>query len=173
MAPTSKTGALFVLGERSVPHGIIVDAQGRRFANESESYVDLGHHMLEHDKDGDFWLVTDKIHALKYLRNYMLDPSGAKGLKAEGVLHKEDTIEELAVSIGADPAVLRETVERFNGFAHAGVDGDFGRGNSAYDRYYSDPNVHPKPEPGHGGEEALLRGEAGHRRPRHQGWCGL
>ncbi|MGO1704766.1 MAG: FAD-binding protein [Candidatus Corynebacterium faecigallinarum] len=120
VAPTSKTGALFVLGERSVPHGIIVDAQGRRFANESEAYVDLGHHMLEHDKDGDFWLVTDKIHALKYLRNYMLDPSGAKALKAEGVLHKEDTIEELAVSIGADPAVLRETVERFNGFARAG-----------------------------------------------------
>ena len=148
VAPTSKTGALFVLGECSVPHGIIVDAQGRRFANESESYVGLGHHMLEHDKDGDFWLVTDKIHALKYLRNYMLDPSGAKALKAEGVLHKEDTIEELAVSIGADPEVLRETVERFNGFARAGVDGDFGRANSAYDRYYSDPNVHPNPNLG-------------------------
>ena len=32
---------------------------------------------------------------------------------------------------------------REDGFARAGVDGDFGRGNSAYDRYYGDPTVHP------------------------------
>lgn len=148
VAESSGSAALFVLGERSVPHGIIVDAQGRRFANESESYVDLGHHMLEHDRDGDYWLVTDHRHAVKYLRNYMLDPKGVAALKKDGLLHKEDTLEELATAIGADPTVLRETVERFNGFARAGVDGDFGRGNSAYDRYYSDPNVHPNPNLG-------------------------
>jgi 3-oxosteroid 1-dehydrogenase len=44
-----------------------------------------------------------------------------------------------------DPARLRATVDRFNGFARAGVDGDFGRGNSAYDRYYGDPTVRPNP----------------------------
>lgn len=148
VAASSASGTLFVLGERSVPHGIIVDAKGERFANESESYVDLGHHMIEHDIDGDFWLVADHVHALKYLRNYMLDPRGVKAMKAEGILHKADTLEELASSIGADPATLRSTVDRFNGFARAGVDGDFGRGNSAYDRYYSDPNVHPNPNLG-------------------------
>lgn len=46
------------------------------------------------------------------------------------------------------PEVLRDTVERFNGFARSGVDGDFGRGNSAYDRYYSDPTVKPNPNLG-------------------------
>src|SRR5690625_2362284 len=44
--------------------------------------------------------------------------------------------------------VLRKTVDRFNGFARSGVDGDFGRGNSAYDRYYSDPSVRPNPNLG-------------------------
>ncbi len=33
----------FIVGERSLPYSIIVDARGDRFANESESYVDLGH----------------------------------------------------------------------------------------------------------------------------------
>ena len=50
--------------------------------------------------------------------------------------------------MNVNPAVLRGTVERFNGFARAGVDGDFGRGNSAYDRYYGDPTVHPNPNLG-------------------------
>jgi 3-oxosteroid 1-dehydrogenase len=40
---------------------------------------------------------------------------------------------------------LRDTLERFNDFADRGVDEDFHRGESAYDRYYSDPTVKPNP----------------------------
>lgn len=137
----------FLVGERAMPYSILVDGQGRRFANESESYIDLGHHMLEHDKDGRWWMIADKRHR-RYLRNYLLAPGIASKLKARGSYHEADTIEELARKIGADPAVLRETVDRFNGFARSGVDGDFGRGASAYDRYYSDPRVHPNPNLG-------------------------
>ncbi|TIC83244.1 FAD-binding protein [Nocardioides sp. GY 10113] len=147
-APTEVSAPGFLVGERSFPFSIIVDGRGDRFANESESYVDLGHHMLEHDKDGAYWMITDRRHALRYLRSYALDPRAAKALRAEGKMVKADTLEELAGLIGVDPGRLSATVERFNGFARAGVDGDFGRGNSAYDRYYSDPLVRPNPNLG-------------------------
>ena len=62
-----------------------------------------------------------------------------------GIMVKADSIGELATKLDMEPARLGSTVDRFNGFARAGVDGDFGRGNSAYDRYYGDPTVHPNP----------------------------
>ena len=34
---------------------------------------------------------------------------------------------------------------RFNENASAGEDPDFGRGRSAYDRYYGDPTITPNP----------------------------
>ncbi|MCQ4362865.1 FAD-binding protein [Mycobacterium gordonae] len=37
------------------------------------------------------------------------------------------------------------TMTRFNQNAAAGIDPDFGRGASAYDRYYGDPTVKPNP----------------------------
>ncbi|MEI7717285.1 MAG: FAD-binding protein, partial [Mycobacterium sp.] len=36
----------------------------------------------------------------------------------------------------------------FNGFARTGVDEDFHRGDSAYDRYYGDPTNKPNPNLG-------------------------
>ncbi|WP_182113173.1 MULTISPECIES: FAD-dependent oxidoreductase [unclassified Actinotalea] len=141
-------GPSFLVGERSLPYCLIVDRHGARFANESESYVDLGHHMLEHDKDGAFWMVSDVRHARRYLRSYAMDPRLTKAMTEEGLMAKAGTLAELATKIGVDARTFRATVERFNGFARAGVDGDFGRGNSAYDRYYGDPTVHPNPNLG-------------------------
>ena len=46
---------------------------------------------------------------------------------------------------GIDGAGLAETVERFNANAEQGIDPDYGRGESAYNRALGDPNpkVHP------------------------------
>lgn len=135
----------FIVAERSLPYSIMVDARGERFANESESYVDLGHRMLEHDKDGPYWLIGDVRHARRYLRTFAMDPKNNKAMREAGIMVKAGTLGELARRIGMDPARLDATVTRFNGFARSGVDGDFGRGNSAYDRYYGDPTVKPNP----------------------------
>lgn len=140
----------FLVSERSMPFSIIVDAAGERFANESESYVDLGHHMLEHSRNvpGKYWMVTDARHARRYLRSYALDPRVTKARIEAGVMAKGATLADLGLAIGVDPARLVATVARFNGFCRSGVDQDFGRGNSAYDRYYGDPLVRPNPNLG-------------------------
>lgn len=147
-APTAVSGPGFIVGERSFPYSIMVDGEGNRFANESESYVDLGHHMLQHDKDGSYWMIADRRHARRYFRSYTMDPKALKAMKAEGSYVLADSISELARKINIDPTNLQNTINRFNGFARSGVDGDFGRGNSAYDRYYSDPLVRPNPNLG-------------------------
>jgi 3-oxosteroid 1-dehydrogenase len=140
----------FLVSERSMPFSIIVDAAGARFANESESYVDLGHHMFDHFKTvpGTCWMVTDARHAHRYLRSYALDPRAVKAMTEAGIMVKAPTLADLALRIGVEPARLHATVERFNGFCRSGVDADFGRGNSAYDRYYGDPLVRPNPNLG-------------------------
>ena len=54
-------------------------------------------------------------------------------------------------AVGEDAVIsdaLRATVDRFNGFARSGVDEDFHRGESAYDRYYGDPTNKPNPNLG-------------------------
>jgi 3-oxosteroid 1-dehydrogenase len=138
----------FIVAERSLPHSLMVDAQGDRFVNESESYVDLGHHMLEHDKNGAYWLVMDAQFTRRYLRTFALDPKGNRAMREAGILVKAPTLAELARGIDVDPTRLTSTVDRFNAFSRAGIDGDFGRGNSAYDRYYGDPLNLPNPNLG-------------------------
>lgn len=138
----------FIVGERALPYSIMVDCRGERFANEAESYVDLGHRMLAHDKDGPYWIIGEARHARRYLRTYAMDPRTNKKLAAEGSMAKADTLEALARKLRMEPATLRATVDRFNAFARAGVDDDYGRGKSAYDRYYGDPSVIPNPNLG-------------------------
>lgn len=148
IAPVPGGEPAFIVGERALPYSIMVDAQGERFANEAESYVDLGHHMLEHDRDGVFWLIGDIRHARRYLRTFALDPRNNRAMTEAGIMVKAPTISALARDLDMDPERLKATVRRFNGFARAGVDGDFHRGDSAYDRYYGDPTVHPNPSLG-------------------------
>lgn len=139
----------FIVGERSMPYSLMVDSRGRRFANESESYVDLGHHMLENDGGtGPYWLILDARYARRYFRTFAADPRATKAMKKAGISITAKTLDELAAAIGVDATTLGQTVARFNGFARSGVDGDFARGNSAYDRYYGDPTVHPNPNLG-------------------------
>ena len=135
--------------ERSYPGAIMVNAAGRRFTNEAAPYLDVVHAMYEEDSEGcvsipSFWIMDKRFHNRYFLAGHIPGILPSKHLEA-GYIIKADTIAELAEKTGIDPLALVDTVEGFNDFARRSKDLDFKRGDSAYDRFYSDPSVKPNP----------------------------
>ncbi|EHI12082.1 3-ketosteroid-delta-1-dehydrogenase [Mycolicibacterium thermoresistibile ATCC 19527] len=147
----------FALSERNSPGSIIVNMAGKRFMNESMPYVEACHHMYGGEygqgpgpgENIPAWLIFDQRYRDRYLFAG-LQPGQRipKKWLDSGVIVKADTLAELAARIGVPEQDFLATVERFNGFARAGVDQDFRRGESAYDRYYGDPTNKPNPNLG-------------------------
>jgi 3-oxosteroid 1-dehydrogenase len=138
----------FSVYERSLPGCILVDDQGKRYVNESTSYVDFSRKMIDHDRNINggavpSWLIMDAKHRKSYLFGMM--PPGMTPSKyfKDGTLVKADSIDELATKCKVDKENLAQTIRQFNSYAYQGIDEDFGRGNDIYDRYYSDPKVQP------------------------------
>lgn len=139
----------FMVAERSFPFSIVVDSSGERYTNESGSYVDFVHDMLERNRSVPAipsWLIMDVRHRRRYFNGALL--ACGKRMREAGILRRAGTIEDLARALDMEPARLRATVDRFNGFARDGVDRDFERGRTASDRFYSDPRVKPNPNLG-------------------------
>jgi 3-oxosteroid 1-dehydrogenase len=126
------------------PHCITVDAKGQRFANEANNYMEYGQKMYQAGAVP-AWAVFDSRHRKTYLWGMLPPGMTPNSVLENGYLKKADTIEELARICGIDPAGLAATVKRFNGFVAKGVDEDFHRGDSAYNRYFGDPVVKPNP----------------------------
>ncbi|WP_328714444.1 3-oxosteroid 1-dehydrogenase [Nocardia salmonicida] len=147
----------FCLAERNLPGSLIVNDRGQRFMNESLPYVDAVHRMyggVHGQGDGPAenlpaWLIFDQRYRNRYLFAGLppRQPLPRRWFDA-GVLARAATIGELADKIGVPAERLTGTVNRFNTFARTGVDEDFGRGDSAYDRYYGDPRQRPNPNLG-------------------------
>src|SRR6516165_9846714 len=144
------SGPYFCLAERSLPGCLLVNGAGRRFVNESAPYVDAVHAMYDGHTDAvphiPSWLIFDQRYRSSYVFAGL--PPGKplpRRWYAAGTVHLGATIGELAAGPGLDPAALAATIARFGEFARAGRDEDFHRGDSAYDRYYSDPRRRPNP----------------------------
>jgi len=122
--------------------GIFVNQDGRRFVNESGPYDRIGKTIIDQIACGamtlPFWMIYDDQEGLvppvKATNVSMVEP--AQYVDA-GLWHTADTLPELAAKIGVNADNLVSTVKRFNEFAAAGVDKDFGRGDEAYDRVFS------------------------------------
>lgn len=142
----------FILNERSDPWTVVVDQKGSRYLNESESYIDFGHHMLEHHKKTSAaipsWMVMDHRFSTHFLNSALMVPGAKKKLLASGELVTAKTLDELAEKMNVDAETFHATIERFNGFAREGVDKDFQRGRTVYDNYYGNPHVKPNPNLG-------------------------
>ena len=140
-----------MLAERSLPGSFIVDQTGSRFVNEATDYMSFGQQLLERERAGNpvesMWIVFDQKYRNSYVFAADLFPRMAipQSWYDAGIAHRAGSMGELAVKMGVSESAFQTTVRRFNENADAGIDSDFHRGASAYDRYYGDPTVTPNP----------------------------
>lgn len=128
--------ARLVITERMCPHSIMVNAQGRRFVNESAAYNDMNKAFYEVDansgcyRNDPAWSIVDAQFRAQYPL-LLVQP----GSPDPAWLPRADTLEGLAEQVGIDAAGLRATVERWNANVRAGGDPDFGRDMQMGDVY--------------------------------------
>ena len=146
--------ARFIVIEKSLPRSILVNKAGSRFANEAAPYIDIVNAMYEKDSPASpcvpAYFIFDAIYRKNYICGPLLPGSAqpdwmAKKLFQQGYLKKANTLEDLAAQLGVDAEGLKESVARNNEYAGTGVDLEFHRGETIYDRYYGDSKVGPNP----------------------------
>ncbi|MFD7862544.1 FAD-binding protein [Streptomyces sp. NPDC057682] len=130
-----------LVSERCIPPSVIVSGDGRRFTNESSPYVNFVHDQLAGGHLPAWFVMDAKARARYPFAQILPGVPFPKAFYENGTVHRADSITELARKIGVPEDALADTVTRFNGFARTGKDEDFGRGDSAYDRYYGDPTL--------------------------------
>ncbi|WP_040589112.1 3-ketosteroid-delta-1-dehydrogenase [Sciscionella marina] len=151
VAPLPGQDPLVLLAERSLPGSLLVDQNGNRFVNEATDYMSFGQTVLGRERAGDpvgdMWLVFDQRYRNSYVFAAGVFPRMPlpQSWFAAGIAHQASSAAALARSIGLPAERFTASMRRFNELAGAGVDEDFGRGASAYDRYYGDPSMTPNP----------------------------
>jgi 3-oxosteroid 1-dehydrogenase len=122
------------------PHAIVVDRNGHRFVSEFD--YNIGWALDRRDaatgepRHLPCWVIADA----RFLRAPLLFRWYAHYEK--GWVRKAATLAALAAAVGLPAEPLKATVERFNGFARAGRDDDFHRGESVWERYKAHAKSH-------------------------------
>jgi 3-oxosteroid 1-dehydrogenase len=152
----------------SKPHSMLVNRQGRRFANES-SYYCVTQGLLEfyprvrRYDNLPAWHISDRT----FREHYGLPTVGPDDPVPEWIT-SADTLEELAEKLGIDAVGLLAQAEVLNASVDVGVDERFQRGESPYDRVWGDSSYVPNPtlgriETGPFSAIEIFPASAGHR----------
>ncbi len=135
--------------DRAKPGVIAVTKAGKRFVNEGNSYHDFIQALFAATKEGDevcAWLVTDhraiRAYGLGFVKPRPLPL--ARHLES-GYLLRGATLGELAGKAGIDTTAFEAQVATYNRDAITGTDPIFGKGSTAYNRFYGDTDIGPNP----------------------------
>lgn len=136
--------------DRCFPHLIFVDAKGERFVNEADPYMQVGQIMLKRQRElgAHGWMIIESRHRNNYAFGMTPPRMTPQAWFDSGYMRKADTLEELATKCGFDATVFRASIERYNAMVPSGVDKDFHRGETIFNRFYGDPWVKPNPNLG-------------------------
>jgi len=135
--------------DRAKPGVIAVNASGKRFVNEALSYHEFVLAMLRDGNDTagrSFHLICDR----RFIWTYGLGRIQPFTLRLRryiksGELIEASSIDALADSIGVEKSALSTTVDKYNARARVGLDPEFGRGTSIYQRHLGDAGHSPNP----------------------------
>ena len=100
--------------------GIVINLEGRRFINDLIGGPTLAFTQLEETNGRAFIIFDDNTLG-------RMTDHNAGIIVGHGLMRSASSLAELARIIGVDAAGLEATVERYNRFAAAGTDEDFGR----------------------------------------------
>jgi succinate dehydrogenase/fumarate reductase flavoprotein subunit len=124
--------------DRGRPGTITVNKSGQRFVNEALSYHPFAQAMFEADAKSPSipaYLIADETALSKYGLGMVRPGRWARApFLKDGYLTQAATLAELATKLGIEQSNLVATVKRFNQFAKTGIDADFGRGSTDYQR---------------------------------------
>ena len=149
---TRRDGSMAVyphIRDRPKPGLIAVNAAGRRFVNEADSYHDFAMAMFRsHETVPTIpaYLICDRHFIWKYGIG-MIHPTWQRLGRyiRDGYLTTADSLEELAAKINVDSAGLVASVREHNRFAGTGEDDAFGKGSTALNRFNGDAGNSPNP----------------------------
>jgi hypothetical protein len=135
--------------DRAKPGVIAVNAAGKRFVNEALSYHEFVLAMLRDGNDAakrSFYLVCDRHFLWSYgLGRIQPFTLNLKRYVRSGELIEVRSIDALAEAIGVEKSALSTTVTNYNAHARAGLDPEFGRGGTIYQRHLGDAVHSPNP----------------------------
>lgn len=142
--------AMLHVWDRCFPHTIMVDARGERFVNEADPYMEVGQIMLARRRalGRPGWIILESRHRNRYAFGMTPPRLTPKAWFESGYMKKADTLDDLARQCGLEVETFKVSVARFNELTRKGVDLDFGRGSSIYNRFYGDGRVKPNPNLG-------------------------
>lgn len=139
-------GARWELIAREVafPGGIVVNREGRRFADDSFGWA-LTQAMGQFDHVRGAYVNTPAyfIFDEEWKRRYRL--GDALPGEVPEWLARADGPAGVARELGLDPVELARTIDEFNRDAASGCDPRFGRGSTGFARNAGDPSVGPNP----------------------------
>lgn len=122
---------------------IWVNPAGRRFVNETSHNCALSFTEIDPATNRARNLPAYAVGDAQYRHAYTL-AGAAPGDPVPDWVIEGDTLADLASAIGVNGDRLATTVATFNQSAQAGIDAEFGRGSSSYDRHLGDPAAaHP------------------------------